>query len=371
MEKFSCCSHWDECCITGSCVKEDAEFLKACTVAKKLSMGINSLYKGKLLLIDGNNLLYRSYYAYPHMSSPDGKPTSGIMGTLKTLEKLLREIQPSHLLFCFDASEITFRNELYPLYKANRSEAPEDIVPQFSLIRKVLDAFNIPYIEDKSVEADDLMGTIACKAAGYETIIVSSDKDLLQLVNQRVSVLLLKNGGHYHKITANNIVENMGYSPWEIPDLKALSGDKSDNIPGVPGVGEVTAIKLIREYGNIENVIKNAGNIPGKLGEKIVSASDEMVLFKLLATIKTDCDLSGLNQDRIKLNLEIVAGEMELQHLGIRSIRFSQKKIKDWEASAYEVPAEDIGNLFEENAEDKNEDKKAVIPKKFEQPTLF
>ena len=371
MEEFSCCSAWDECCIVGKCVNKDEEYKGACNVANKLARGINTLYKGSLILLDGNSLLHRSYHAYPYMSSPAGVPTHAVFGTLKYLEKVLKRIQPTHLLFCFDASKKTFRNELYPLYKANRKEAPEDLVPQFELIRKVLKRFNIPYIEDENVEADDLIGTIARNAGGFMTKIVSSDKDMLQLVNHRVNVLLVKNGGEHLEITPDNILEKMGYNPWEVPELKALSGDKSDNIPGVPGVGDMTALKLLKEHGNLETVLENVAKIPGKLGEKIAAAIEDIRLFRTLATIKTDCDVSGFDKKSLELNLEIVAGEMELQRLGIRTIHLNTNPKKDWYKSAYEVSAEDIGNLFDKKPEPAKKLELAIEQKKYEQPSLF
>ena len=371
MEEFSCCSAWDECCIVGKCVNKDEEFINACGMGKKLAQGINTLYKGSLILIDGNSLLHRSYHAYPFMSSPAGVPTHAVYGTLKYLERILKRVAPTHLLFCFDASKKTFRNDLYPDYKANRKDAPEDLVPQFALIRTVLKRFNIPYLEDENVEADDLIGTIANNAGGYMTKIVSSDKDMLQLVNHRVSVLLVKNGGEYLEITTDNILEKMGYKPWDVPELKALSGDKSDNIPGVPGVGDMTALKLLKEHGSLEKILENVPDIPGKLGEKIAAAVEDIRLFRTLATIKTDCDLSGFDKERLKLNLDVVAGEIDLQRLGIRTIHLSQSKKKDWYETADNVSVEDIGDLFDKKPNPVKELEKAVEQNKYEQPSLF
>ena len=221
-----------------------------------------------LFLVDGSGYLFRAYHALPPLTrKSDGLPTGAVAGFCNMLYKLLEdtkdEFDPSHLAVIFDASGTTFRNDIYPDYKANRPEPPEDLIPQFGLVRDAVRAFSVPCIEMMGYEADDLIATYARLAveAGAKVTIVSSDKDLMQLVNDSVDMLdtmKLKTIGH------DEVIEKFGVPPEKVVDVQALAGDSVDNVPGVPGIGVKTAAQLIEEYGDLETLLSKAGEIKQK-----------------------------------------------------------------------------------------------------------
>ena len=250
----------------------------------------------QIVLIDGSNFIFRAFFAVRSLSTSTGIPTNAVMGFAKMIQKLLRDLKPTHVAVVLDTKEPTFRHKIFPDYKANRSEPPEDLVPQFELIRKLIDAFNWRRIEMPGFEADDVIGTLADLAArdDFEVTIVSSDKDLLQLLGPRVKALdTMKDKW----IGPEDLIERFGGGPERVVDVLALAGDSSDNIPGVPGVGEKTALKLLGEYGTLENVLTNAAKIKGKLGEKVAANKDLALLSKRLVTIKRDLDLPMVLDD--------------------------------------------------------------------------
>ncbi|MCL6478146.1 MAG: hypothetical protein K6T65_06990 [Peptococcaceae bacterium] len=322
MESIACCSSWERCCLVGECtVPKNKPF---CVTAKNMSQGINYLKKGELLLIDGNNFLHRAFYAYPPMTGPGNVPTNAVYGTLKMLESLIPKVKPTHLAVCFDASRESFRNKLYKGYKGNRKGAPPELVPQFNLIREVLKALNIPYLESPEYEADDLIGTLAQKAAGYLTRIATGDRDCLQLINHRIRVLYYRKGG-YIELNTETMEREFGYSPHHVVPLKALAGDTSDNIPGAPGIGEKTALNLIRQHLNLTNIL--SAEIPGKTGETIREYVDDIRLSQELATIKRDCPLP-LKLDDLKLSIDEEKGVAKLLSLGIKSVSLAKLTAK-------------------------------------------
>ncbi len=251
------------------------------------------------VLIDGSNFIFRAFFAIRSLSTSSGIPTNAVMGFAKMIQKLLRQEKPSHVAVVLDTKQPTFRHEIFPQYKANRDEPPEDLIPQFDLIRRLIDAFNWKRIEMPGFEADDIIGTLADRAAedGFEVAIVSSDKDLLQLLGPHVRVLdTMKDKWTGHE----DLVERFGGGPERVVDVLALAGDKSDNVPGVPGVGEKTAVKLLNEYGSLEVVLENAEKIKGKLGEKVAANKDQALLSKRLVSIKRDIDLNmSLDEFRV------------------------------------------------------------------------
>ncbi|MBI4374147.1 MAG: DNA polymerase I [Deltaproteobacteria bacterium] len=244
----------------------------------------------RLYLIDASGYIFRAYYAIRPLSTSKGLPTNALYGFTSMLLKLIREEKPDHIACVFDVARKTWRNDKFPDYKANRAEAPADLIPQFPYFRKIARALNLPVLELENYEADDVIGTIAkkMKDRSLETVIVTSDKDMMQLVNEKVSIL---DGMKGRRIGAPEVLERFGVDSERVPDVLALAGDSSDNIPGVPGVGEKTAIKLLREYGTLENLLKQSGKIPGKLGEKLRQSEKEAILFKELATIVTDAPI--------------------------------------------------------------------------------
>ncbi|RNC72679.1 MAG: DNA polymerase I [Desulfuromonadales bacterium] len=244
-----------------------------------------------LYLIDGSSYIFRAYYAIRHLSSPAGFPTNALYGFTQMLLKVLKDRQPDHVGVVFDVSRTTFRTELYPDYKANRAEMPADLVPQIAPIKEMVRAFNIPVLELVGYEADDLIGTIAreCEGRGMDVVVVTGDKDLMQIVSPRVRLLDTmkeKESG------IPEVVERFGVGPERVVDVLGLAGDSSDNIPGVPGIGEKTAIKLILEYGSLDELLARGGEVKGKTGENLRTHADQARLSRQLATIVRDVPMS-------------------------------------------------------------------------------
>jgi DNA polymerase-1 len=245
----------------------------------------------KIFLIDGSSYVYRAFYAIRHLATSDGFPTNAVYGFTTMILKVINDYKPDYMAIVFDTKEPTFRDEIYPEYKANRSQAPDELIMQIPHIKKVVEAFNIPSIEKHGFEADDIIGTIARMAEkkGFDTVIITGDKDMVQLVSDKVTLLdTMKN-----KTTGvNEVKERFGVTPDKVIDIFGLSGDTSDNIPGVPGIGEKTAMELIKEFGSVENLIKSADKITrDKLRENIKQNTEKAILSKKLFTIKIDVPL--------------------------------------------------------------------------------
>jgi DNA polymerase-1 len=214
----------------------------------------------RLLLVDGSGYLFRAFFALPPMTRPDGTPVNAVLGFTSMLWKLLQEHPDDHVVVVFDAGKKSFRNDLYEAYKANREEAPEELVPQFPLVREAARAFELPVVEVAGLEADDLIASYvrAARQAGEEVVVVSSDKDLMQLVGDGVSMWdPLKQ----KPIDRDAVIERMGVPPEQVRDLLALTGDTSDNVPGVPGIGPKTAAQLLEEYGSLEGLLARLDTI--------------------------------------------------------------------------------------------------------------
>jgi DNA polymerase-1 len=243
-----------------------------------------------LYLVDGSSYIYRAYYAIRHLSSPSGFPTNAIYGFIQMLLKLLKDHDPQHVAVVFDVGRITFRTELYPDYKANRSAAPDDLKAQMGPIREVVRAFNIPALELAGYEADDIIGALAARhsAAGGRVVVVTGDKDLMQIVTDRVTLLDTMKG---KASGIAEVIERFGVGPELVPDILGLAGDSSDNIPGVPGIGEKTAIKLIQEFGSMEQLLDRADEVKGKVGEKLRVFREQALLSRRLATIELNVPL--------------------------------------------------------------------------------
>ncbi len=260
----------------------------------------------KIILIDGNNLLFRSYYATAYMGvmmrNSKGFVTNALYGFASMLNKIINEEKPQYMLVAFDKGK-TFRHDLFKGYKEGRIETPDDLLKQFPVAKELLDALGIAWCEVDNYEADDIIGTIAKQIDNngeFDGLIISSDKDLLQLISNKVSIKLLKQKD-YLKLDINNFKEVIGIDPINIIDLKALQGDSSDNIPGVKGIGEKTALKLISEYQTIDNLYNNIDAIGGKLKDKLIDDKENAFFSKHLATIYKDIQL---NIDLEELKLE-------------------------------------------------------------------
>lgn len=242
----------------------------------------------KWILIDGNSIANRAFYAMPPLTNASGLHTNAVFGFTTMLLKLLEEEKPTHMLVAFDAGKITFRHEGYGDYKGGRQKTPPELSEQFPLIKELLQAFGISQFELSGYEADDIIGTLTRMAdeQGAETLVVSGDKDMLQLASDKVTIAITRKGvSEIERYSPTEIQEKYGLVPQQIIDLKGLMGDTSDNIPGIPGVGEKTALKLLHEYGSVEQVLERSGELKGKMKEKVEQHKDDAVMSKKLATI--------------------------------------------------------------------------------------
>ena len=247
--------------------------------------------QNRLILIDGSGYIFRAYYALPPMQRKDGTPVNAVFGFTNMLVKLIQEYENEKLIVIFDAARDNFRNKIYSQYKANRGETPEDLIPQFDLIKKCVKSFKLPQLEINGYEADDIIATYTnlAQKQKIQSLIISSDKDLMQLVNKNVEMLdPMKN----KKIGIKEVEEKFGVKPNKVIQIQALTGDKIDNIPGASGIGPKTALELIKEYGNIEELIKNANNIKQDKRKEIIKSSAENIRLSLeLVKLDHEVDL--------------------------------------------------------------------------------
>ena len=292
----------------------------------------------KLFLLDAYALIYRSYYAFiknPRINSK-GLNTSAIMGFLNTLNEVLTKEKPTHIGVAFDPHGPTFRSEAFPEYKAQREETPEDIRKAVPIIKDLLKAYRIPILQADGYEADDVIGTLAEKAGsiGVETYMLTPDKDYGQLVRDNVFIYRPRHGGGYETMGPKEVCEKYGIpSPMAVIDLLALMGDSADNFPGCPGVGEKTAVKLIDEFGSIEQLLARSSEIKGKLREKVEEHVEDIKMSYFLATIKTDVPIE-LDMESLKLvepnedELGKLLLELEMKSFADRVLKKSQKPQK-------------------------------------------
>ncbi|WP_214807238.1 DNA polymerase I [Exiguobacterium sp. s102] len=278
--------------------------------------------ENKLLLIDGNSLTYRAFFALPPMTDAQGRNTNAAYGFTMMLLKLLEEEQPTHMLVAFDASSETFRHDVYQEYKGSREKTPSELREQFPIVRDICEALGIQMMELHRYEADDLIGTLARTMPADRTRIVTGDKDLLQLVTDQVEVLITKRGiTDVQCMTEDLFAETYGgLKPIQMIDLKGLMGDKSDNIPGIPGIGEKTAIKLISAYGSVEGLYEHVEDLKGKQKEKVIANEDLARLSKELATIKLDVPLDVTLPDLQISDVDTQVPYSLFQSLGFKSL---------------------------------------------------
>ena len=292
----------------------------------------------KLFLLDAYALIYRSYYAFiknPRINSK-GLNTSAIVGFVNTLQEVLTKEQPTHLGVAFDPHGPTFRSDAYPAYKAQREATPEDIRKAVPIIKDLLKAWNIPILQVDGYEADDVIGTLATKAGaqGVTTYMLTPDKDYGQLVNEHVFIFRPRHGGGYETMGIEEVKAKYGIpSTHSVIDLLALMGDSADNFPGCPGVGEKTAVKLIDQFGTIENMLEHTEEIKGALKTKVEEHVDDIKMSKFLATIKTDVPIE-LNLDELKISepneeeLGKLLDELEFKTLAGKILKKSEKTSK-------------------------------------------
>ncbi len=307
----------------------------------------------RLLIVDGHSLAYRAFHALPveKFHSPQGIPVNAVYGLCSMIVNLLVEYQPTHLAVCFDEGRNTFRKQIYPQYKANRPASPDEFRVQISLIRGLIDSLGIVSYSDAQFEADDLIATIATEASasGMEVLVVTSDRDSFQLISDAVNILYPKKGlSEVIRMDANALVEKYGLSPEQYSDFAALRGDPSDNLPGIPGVGEKTATAWIQKYGSLDSLLENSAEIAGKVGDSLRNNLDVVEtnahLTKLVKNVAIDASPQALLWSPEK-GQGVVAFATEL---GFKSLIPRLKKLVGEVAHSESValPKETIGSLL-------------------------
>lgn len=303
--------------------------------------------KNKLILIDGNSIAYRAFFALPLLNNDKGVYTNAVYGFTTMLMRLLEQEKPTHIMVAFDAGKTTFRHETYKEYKGGRQKTPPELSEQFPLLRQLLDALQIKHYELENYEADDIIGTLSKRAneKDWEVQVISGDKDMLQLVSENVKVKVTKKGiSDVATYTPSSLKEEMEITPEQVIELKALMGDKSDNIPGVPGVGQKTAAKLLKQYETLENLYEHVEEVSGKkLKENLTNHKEDAFMSRELATINqsapveieiNDVAYEGYQEDKVR--------DMFLE-LGFQSLlnridgEEEQQEEKELESISYEV----------------------------------
>jgi DNA polymerase I len=308
----------------------------------------------KLLLVDGNSMVFRAFYATIYtrpMITSFGQPTNAVFGFANMVNKALQMLRPDAILFAFDSGKKTFRHHQYPQYKGTRKELPQELIDQFQLIRQYLDASNYPRIEVDGYEADDIIGTMAIRYPQWQTTILTSDRDLLQLIDDTTSVILMKKGiTELEHLDKELLKSEYGLKPEQIPDLKGLMGDPSDNIPGIPKVGEKTAMKLLDEYHTLENILENVNQLKGKLKETVEENIELAKLSKELATIYKDVPLD--------ITIDQLINQPDLEGMGKF---FRQYEMRSLDRMIQEI----FTNDRKENGESAENESSATFDKSF------
>ena len=305
----------------------------------------------KLVLIDGNSLINRAFYAMPLLTTKNGEYTNAVYGFMNMFIKMIGETKPDYCAVAFDMKAPTFRHKMYDEYKGTRKPMPEELRPQIPLLKSVLKLMGVYITEKEGIEADDIIGTIA-KRSGIKTYIYTGDKDSFQLVDDKISVCFTRKGiTETELFDAENFKEKTGLDPLQIIDLKSLMGDSSDNIPGVAGVGEKTAVSLLTDYQTLDGVYSHAEELSGKLKEKIIGGKESAYLSYKLATIKTDCDIET-DLSKMKLVTPFSADvkekfiELEFKSLIKREDLFGTSEKENTESTAATITEVDINGGF-------------------------
>lgn len=281
--------------------------------------------KNRILIVDGMALLFRGFFATAFrgnfMKTSTGVPTNGIYQFLRYFLDAVETYDPTHVVCCWDMGSKTFRNQIFPAYKANREAPPVELIPQFDLMKEVVDSFNIPNIGLVEYEADDCIGTLAKVYSDQdEVIILTGDQDMLQLVDENISVAIMRKGqGNYELFTSVNFYEKRGIYPSQVIDVKALMGDTADNYPGVKGIGEKTALRLIKEYHTIEGLLENLDKLTNGIRTKIKNDLEMLYISRKLAAIKSDvpvyCELESAKKNFQRWKIEAKLEELEFKNL--------------------------------------------------------
>jgi DNA polymerase I len=310
----------------------------------------------KLVLIDGNSIAYRAFFALPLLNNNKGVHTNAVYGFTMILMKILEEEKPTHILVAFDAGKTTFRHKTFSEYKGGRQKTPPELSEQFPFIRELLDAYGISRFELENYEADDIIGTLTRQAEqdDFEIKVISGDKDLTQLSSEKTTVCITRKGiTDIEAYTPLHIQEKYGLAPQQIIDMKGLMGDASDNIPGVPGVGEKTAIKLLKEFTTLENLLESVDRVNGnKLKEKLAEFKDQAIMSKQLATIMTEApvelelseiEYEGFQKDKLTSFFKELEFNTLLERLGAD---LDEEASIELESIEYEVIEEVNENIF-------------------------
>ena len=287
----------------------------------------------KLVLIDGNAIMHRAFHALPPLNNQDGKPTNAVYGFFMMLLKIVEDLQPEYLVVCFDRKAPTFRKQMYVGYQATRPKMSDDLSPQFKMVHKALDEAKIKHFGVDGYEADDLIGTISkqAKTLNLQTIIVSGDRDLLQLVNGQVLMLAPIIG--MTKMTMFDEIkvrEKYGLEPWQIVDYKALVGDASDNYPGVSGIGPKTASGLLAKYQTLEGIYEHLGELTPQLQEKLAQDAEQAAMAKKLAAIVLDAPVKFEEKEAEIGKIDNKALKKVFEELNFKSLlnRISKESVK-------------------------------------------
>ena len=288
----------------------------------------------KLVLVDGNAIIHRAFHALPLLTTKGGKPTNAVYGFFTMLFKIIEDLKPEYLIVCFDKAAPTFRKQMYVGYQATRPKISDDLSPQFGMIHKALDEAKVKHFEIDGYEADDLIGTISkqAKAKDLQTIIVSGDRDLLQLVNSKVLMLAPIIG--MTKMTLfdeTKVKEKYGLKPHQFVDYKALVGDASDNYPGVTGIGPKTASDLLNKYHTLDGIYQHISELPQAQQEKLANDAEQAALAKKLATIVLDAPVN-LDENEAKIDkIDDEALKKVFKKLGFKSLLNRLSKTKEVE----------------------------------------
>lgn len=284
----------------------------------------------KFILIDGNAILHRAFHALPPLTSKNGELVNAVYGFFSMFLKILQDVEPTYIAVCFDKKAPTFRQALYVGYQAQRPKTADELIPQIDLIHKILEKMKVEIFEVDGYEADDLLGTLASQATKLEVVIVSGDRDMLQLVNSHVKVLMPITGiTKMQFMDASGVEDKYGIKPTQIVDYKALVGDASDNYPGVSGIGPKTASNLLKEFETLENIFQSLDKIKNKnegLAKKLAEGAEQAGLAKKLAEIVTDAPIT-LDIERCSvLHFDMEGAKRFFEELGFKSL---VKRVQD------------------------------------------
>ena len=280
----------------------------------------------KFMIIDGSSIFYRAFFAMPALTAPTGEPTGAVTGVANIILKLLREYSPDYAAVALDVSRKTFRTEIFPEYKATRSDTPDELAAQYPIFYEFIGALGIKILTAPNYEADDIIGTLAAQAENFSVDIVTGDRDALQLINDNTRVLMTKNT-KIDIYDEETFQAEYNFPPKSLVDFKGLSGDTSDNIPGVKGIGVKTATKLLNEYGTLENILANADKISSKkFREALTSSAEIAVLSKKLAQINCEVPNIIFDAESFKFTPNIALADKVCDRYGLK---VAKKKIHD------------------------------------------